>query len=324
MYKSWNVLENKELFKNVINSSLKEMNDEDYYYSNGYFYEKLLNFSDDKLKNIDIILDQGKLKGILIKSKQYGLNFIEPTNLTGKNMLSFINDEYKNYIIATDAFIDNENIYKTANMQSSINESVYESYYTFLIPKKLDENIIRDNIEKEIFPKLDKNNLIFENLTGKEISKELNEKYKNNICFSGIERKHNGQFGVAGFHYFAIDYVDDSKQFLVCKQDGNYIGVIKHGIYNNYGQIPHQGLPYIDVNHNYRNNGIATMMIKELNKYLLKDYPLFLTAESNMGRKCHMENLFLENITKTECVPYKGQEEYYNKHRNMINRDDER
>ena len=63
---------------------------------------------------------------------------------------------------------------------------------------------------------------------------------------------------------------------------------------------------------------------KELNKYLSKDYPLFLTAESDMGRKCHMENLFLENITKTECVSYKGQEEYYNKHRNMINRDDER
>jgi hypothetical protein len=57
-------------------------------------------------------------------------------------------------------------------------------------------------------------------------------------------------------------------------------------------------------------------MIQNLDKYLNKTLPLFLTQESELGHKCHMEEKFKKYIKETDCVSYDEQLEYCYKCKN--------
>ena len=313
MYKILEIKDNKELFKEILENYLVELRDnvEDYYYSNGTYYEKI-NENIDIVKNDVFIIDENNnFIDLITRDKYYGLDIIYTSLESSK--FDMLYDYFPSAIISIDYIDDMPNNYQIANMKSTLNNEEYQVFgpCTFLIPKTLDVNIIRDKIEEELFVELDKSQITFENKKGEELQDDIFKYYQHNPFFKGITCDSSNHSHIAGFHYFNLD-MDAKKDFLVCKQGNTYLGVIKYGIYDNYGSVKHQGLPYIDVNQKYQQNGIATLMIQQLNKYLDKDIPLFLTRESDQGKLCHMENLFLKYINTTICVPYEKQTEYYN------------
>lgn len=80
---------------------------------------------------------------------------------------------------------------------------------------------------------------------------------------------------------------------------GQVIGIMKYGLWGN-----EQSVAYIDVLVNCRNKGIATLMIKELDKHLYPMYELHLTDESELGHKCGMAKLFKKHIKSTVVKDY--------------------
>ena len=97
------------------------------------------------------------------------------------------------------------------------------------------------------------------------------------------------------------EYVKYSKMnYLVAKTNGKIIGVIKFG---EWSMVPGAILvSYIDVCEKYWGNGIATGMIKELNSYIDKE-KIYVTAESERGKKCHMLDTFKKYLScKIEVI----------------------
>lgn len=318
----FNAKKKPDKLKNALKSYLDKLDDDDYdYYGPADFYSYLLS-DDSNYENIDFVFEGKEFLGVLLKSKEFGLDTVQIIGEFNGNIYKVLTEQYPDYIIFINEYVNDEpfKYYNLANMKSSLGNEEYLScgHTSFLIPMHLDENIIRDKIEEDIHFVLNKKDLVFEDKTGSEILDELLQKYGKNQFFTGFSRSDSGHRHVAGFHYFGLDESDMRQNILTCKLNGQIIGVIKHGLYEGYGHIPHQGLAYIDVNIHYRNLGIAKLMIKELNNYLDKTLPLFLTRESDLGELCHMEKLFLENIHTTDCVSYDKQEEYYYKNKDRI------
>lgn len=315
-----NAKENKEYFKKQIKEYLSKLDDEDYYYGPGDFYEHLLD-DESNYENIDFVIDK-EFIGVLLKSNVDGINLMKLIGNFEENIYDKISTKYPSHIVFIAGYTSDTpfNYYNLANFKSTNGEEEYlsQSYSSFLIPKNMDENTIRDKIEELTIPTFDSSKLVIEDKTGEEILSEILKKYDDNPFFNGFSKNDNGHHNLSGFHYLSLDESDLHQKILVCKLEGQIVGVIKHGLYEGYGGIPHQGLAYIDVNRNFRNLGIAKLMIKELDKYLDKNLPLFLTRESDMGEICHMEKLFLENIHSTDCVAYDKQSDYYIENKDRI------
>lgn len=318
-----NAKENYWHFQNQLEIYLEELDDEDYYYGPAEFYDYLLQDTSN-YENIDFVMNDNKFVGVLLKSDVEGINLLKLIGDFDSSIYKKLIKSYPNTIIFIDGYTSDEPFiyYNLANMKSSLGYEEYlsQGHMSFLIPNYLSENLIRDKIEELTIPEFDKEKLIFEDKTGSEILDEILSKYDDNPYFTGFSTNKNNHRHLSGFHYLSLDESDRNQKILLCKLEGQIVGAIKHGIYDTDGRIPHYGLAYIDVNINYRNKGIAKIMIKELNKYLEPSLPLFLTDESDMGKICHIEKLFLENVYATECVPYSKQEEYYKNNANKIQR----
>lgn len=117
-----------------------------------------------------------------------------------------------------------------------------------------------------------------------------------NSCAMGV---------IAGFKYFNTEdlysYHKLDKDYLVAMYKGYIVGVIHYGV---WGSAKHQAVSYIDVNRAYWNQGIATMMIKELNKYLRPNMTLVITDESEQGRKIGISDLFKKYINSVKVKSY--------------------
>lgn len=307
------VQDNLQYIQKILEDKLQELDTPELYYDcQGYYYETLL----EKLKdnNNSVLISKDDITQIN-EYNIYGLNILY-VNVKSED-LDFLIEKYPESIIVSDAYCENKN-YQIANMKEDKN--LYTNTYNanIFIPNNMDKNILINRIKEDIYPELDYLNIKFEVKTGQELGQEIAERYKNNPVFNGYTKNDNNLYNVAGFHYLNIDTIDYNKNFLLCKQNNNYLGVIKFGEYG--FDDKHIGLPYIDVNKHYRNKGIATMMVKELNKHLTNELPLFLTRESEMGEKYHMKDLFVKNINNTICVPYEMQELYYEyKEKNKLN-----
>lgn len=118
-----------------------------------------------------------------------------------------------------------------------------------------------------------------------------------------------GHYNWAGFHYFsshdARSGTPDTVKYLIAYLNGMPVGVIKFGV---WPYTPdHTGIAYIDVHEKMKRKGIATAMVKELNKHLDTRLPLYLTDESEEGREAGMAHLFKREITAVECLSYEDQ-----------------
>ena len=197
-----------------------------------------------------------------------------------------------------------------------LGERNYEPYYYESLFATRKENIsaLKDLFEKRLLED-SKEEITFEHFTLNGLENyihRLNE--KDNIFGAGYWKSKYGHYPFAGFHYFKPEkFAADNIEYLIAKQGDKMVGAIKYGFYNTSISMPHNGINYIDVQVGFRNKGIAKQMIKELDKYLNKKYPLFLTDASGMGSECKMEEYFKKYISGTDVVAYYEQEKYYKK-----------
>lgn len=149
--------------------------------------------------------------------------------------------------------------------------------------------LIRDEYEKRYLPVVENTlDLTFKVLTATELNDYLKGfAYQTFHC--PIWKKDSGNYMIAGFHYFQqLDSFNLSSDmlYLVAMYGDIIVGLIKFGPYamTKNGWI----VSYIDVSEQNWEKGIATMLFKELPKYLPKNIPLYVTKESDMGKACHM------------------------------------
>ena len=322
--KIYNAHDNPALLKSKIKQYLNKSEYDDYCYGTPFFYSCILS-DESNYSNIDFVLED-ELKGVLLKTVSSGVDFVKPIGDFKENDFRFLSQVYPNCVFIADSVLSNkiQDCYEFANFKSSNGEETYQpnEHSSFLLPLSLGKDFLRDKIEERIIPKFDRSKLVIEDKLGKDIRKEIIDSYRDVPFFNGFSTDENGHYALSGFHYLTLSEVDMKQKLLGCKLGTQIIGTIKHGYYDStYGSIPHQGLAYIDVNKHYRGMGIAKLMIQELDKYLDKDTPLFLTPESELGKVCHMEDLFLKHIRSTDCVPYDKQYGYC-KHIRQEDRED--
>lgn len=236
-----------------------------------------------------------------------------------QDILDLIKDKYPNIIIEDSAYksIIIDNYYKV-NLQSSYDKNskyiLFDNTNQYWVSDKSMINNLRNIFEKNFFvDNINYDKLHFYNLSSEQYDKYLGTYLKNDKIFGIPMCENDGHYNIAGFKYLQPSLFGETKNYFICMQEGKLLGVIKHGIYGN-GNYKHQAIAYIDVNIAYRNQGIATLMIKQLDKYLEKDLPLFLTHTSELGKKCKIEEIFIKNIKKVPVVKYEEQEVYYTKY----------
>ena len=308
--------DNIEEFEQLLKNAIQNEEDEYFYISTGEIYEDILND-----KNYDGLFYVKNNDDITVISTftMWDFNCLRIIGDFDTNIYKDIIKTFPDYLVEIDSYSSDEpfEFYNLANTKSSKFNLEYRlNYSNFLIPKTMDESILRDKYEKEYIPEFDINKVYFEDKTGREIYNDIVKEFTYSP-FNGFQRDlDSNNYAVSGFHYFTLDESDLNQKILLCKQGNTILGAIKHGLYDNFGQMPHQAIAYIDVNKNYRNLGIATLMIQNLDKYLNKTLPLFLTQESELGHKCRMEEKFKKYIKETDCVSYDEQLEYCYKCKN--------
>lgn len=289
-------------FKNL----MKRLDEwDDLYYSIHYFLEK------ENLDNLYVVLDGYKITDIVSYDYTYGIKTLYPYFLNGekchKSTIENIKNYFKRDVLISTEWVDTKKYgLIDCNLKSSFDENhVYHLrhyHYTVLVPEN--ENMLRDAIEQERFPTLSK--ITFKVIDGKEVCNYLyNEKTNDYPLWSD---KYNKTV-IAGFHYFQNDFCEHHK-LLIAECDNMPIGVIKFGRYYEETSNAHYGLNYIDVNFAYRQKGIAKMLISEFAKIIPNDLPLVLSSESEMGKKCKMEEHFKNEKWNTELFTSKEWDEF--------------
>lgn len=107
-------------------------------------------------------------------------------------------------------------------------------------------------------------------------------------CFENFYYFAPSNFGFGGF----CDHPNE--EFIVAFKNNIIIGVICYGIYG-YDH-KYQAVSFIDVHKQYRNKGVATELIKELNNHIDKSQPLVLSSLSQEGKKYHIDEVFKKYI----------------------------
>ena len=172
------------------------------------------------------------------------------------------------------------------------------SYFT-----EYSENALLDSFEKQFFVKeVDVKNLVIKDMSAKEITKWVQNFYKlTNYMISPFWKRDSGMSSIYGFHYFKDHDEIEGVKTLVAMQNNRFIGVIHYGVWNNN---KYQSISYIDVAEPYKKKGVATKLIKELNKHLIPDMPLVLTDLSEEGKEAKMDELFKKYITVCKVYTY--------------------
>ena len=209
-------------------------------------------------------------------------------------------------------YLNVENIdkygYKFINLSSKINKNYRYVLSSGCYITRGNANILIDKIEEKYLPQLlDIRQVVIKRLKTKDIQVYL-ENY-NTGEFEGTWVNDCNMSSVVGFHYFTYRDVfsgEPEKDYLVALYKGQIIGIMKYGLWGN-----EQSVAYIDVLNTCRNKGIATLMIKALDKHLYPMYELHLTDESELGHKCGMAKLFKKHIKSTVVKDYEDLRGYH-------------
>lgn len=105
---------------------------------------------------------------------------------------------------------------------------------------------------------------------------------------------------IRSFHYFDVQdiicyYQPDDVKYLVAYVDEfkikNVIGIIKYAWYNDC----YIGINYIDIRVDYKRKGVATLLIKELDNYLVDKY-VVISILSKEGKEAKINEVFKNNL----------------------------
>lgn len=163
------------------------------------------------------------------------------------------------------------------------------------------EYYIRDAIERKYYPKnINFSKITYFCMTSIELQQYLRKKQMSPgyDCCWGESYVTPVEVGFTYFEYNDV-FNNKDKKYIIAKYNDLIVGVIKFGDYYN-----HQSIPYIDVRYGFREKGIATNMVKHLNKFLKTEPVLILTQESEMGKKCNIAKVFKKYITTTKVYTY--------------------
>jgi ribosomal protein S18 acetylase RimI-like enzyme len=151
-------------------------------------------------------------------------------------------------------------------------------------------NFFVDYFERIYFPAIENTeDISFRYIDAEDIFSYIRRDEFSKTSYPSWSEKY-GNSSIIGFHYFKPEDFPNTNYLLAIYND-TIIGVIKTGVYGN-GRDKRQSICYIDVSENYRQRGIAKMLIKELGKYLNPNLPLMLTDESELGALCKMAEHF--------------------------------
>lgn len=271
------------------------------------FESYLSNLEPKDYKKYIIGYNGNKIESVFIVSKEsFGVPFIYNIYCDNYDMLlkfcHIISDLIKDSVFSFEYLPEgNLNGFKFLNMDSNITKGYKYVLHSSAYITKYDENILKRKIEEKYFPKqLDIRQVVVKRWKTPDVRKYL-EKYETGN-FNGTWRNDCNMDAVVGFHYFTYRDVfsgEPTKDYLVALYKGQIIGIMKYGLWGK-----EQSVAYIDVLVNCRNKGIATLMIKELDKHLYPMYELHLTDESELGHKCGMAKLFKKYIKSTVVKDY--------------------
>ena len=170
-----------------------------------------------------------------------------------------------------------------------------------------DQNILKNAFEKQFLwqPEDSVVDLEFIDMSTEEISKATHS-HIDSLVYTPCCNTNNGHPVFPGFHYFwggdDFSYYDRNQKvrFLLArsKNTGKIAGVIR------YGEWPYTpgitSIAYVDVTTNARKKGVARLLARELNKVLDHSKPLALGNMSEMGKACHIDEVFKEEITNIQ------------------------
>ena len=192
--------------------------------------------------------------------------------------------------------------FKSMNLRSSFNEEYDYSVYHGVYLTQYDDNRFLKYIEKNyIINKIDLSKVKLELVKGADFS-DIFKKYYYTGVFDGYWRsRQSNMYKLVGFTYFTFTDALNTKDkdFLIAIYNNKIVGIIKMGIWDD-----HQSIAYIDVMETCRNQGLASYMIKNIEGYLYNNYPLCLTDESEMGKKCHMADKVKKAVSKVTVKTY--------------------
>ena len=271
-------------------------------------FESYLSVLDSKYYKKYIIGYKGnKIESVFIISKDtFGIPFVYNIYCDNYALLlkfcSIISDLIKDSVFSFDYLPDGDiNGFKFLNFDSNIAKGYKYVLHSGAYITKYNENNVKNKIEEKYFPKqFDIEQVVVKRWKTPDVMKYL-EKYEIG-CFSGNWINDCNMSSVVGFHYFTYRDVfsgEPEKDYLVALYKGQIIGIMKYGLWGN-----EQSVAYIDVLNTCRNKGIATLMIKALDKHLYPMYELHLTDESELGHKCGMAKLFKKYIKSTVVKDY--------------------
>lgn len=284
--------------------------DYDYGYDNlNYYFEKLLKekeMQDGLIKYGYVSFYGNSIGSILVAEYEMNIPLISTVYYSNSkslyNSICILSAKLKNSVFHLEYCLDEfrDSKFKFVNLNSTINKEKEYNLYHGCYLTEYDENIFVKEIEKHYFPEIDTKQLTFTCKTGKELEPYV--KQLRHFYFSGLWCARSSMPSIVGFTYFCTDDMynrGDNKNFLLAIYKGYIVGVIKFGVWTD-----HQAVAYIDVNEKYRNKGIATQMIKQLDNYVDKNYTLVLTDESEMGKLCHMNTIFRNEIKSVKVKTY--------------------
>ena len=196
----------------------------------------------------------------------------------------------------------NTSKFKIMKHNSSFDKDRAYMFYHGVYLTEYDVDLLPKMVEKKYFPDICLSEVEIKCVKAKEL-----EKYFNNMRddeYQGFWKSKYNNVAVSGFTYFHSEdfhanYGDI--KYLIALYKNRIIGIVKFGVWPN---STHQALSYIDISVKYRRLGLATRMLKELNKYISSDSAFILTDESEMGKLCHMNQLAKRCIIKTKVKTY--------------------
>lgn len=158
-------------------------------------------------------------------------------------------------------------------------------------------NLPKEQYEANVFPKLDKDQLTYKVMSGPEVKEWVNKKMTKSLPVNmTFYTAQNNNSHYVGMHYFYSPYehMGEKIKYLIAFQDDTIVGVICYGYWGDSDQLE---LSYIDVAHPYRNQGVATALVKEFANVVKDEPSIRLSGESELGAKCHMHDLFKKHLT---------------------------
>ena len=310
----------REYDRNIIEKNIKDYIDKDTYGYNQEYVFFMQKISDDSywkylMENALLALYGNQHIALFFIEKLLNVNIVDmmylpygyiSSELT-MNYIDIISSKIENSIFWITNGMDNLNPkYKHLDLTSTFGDRPYRNSGRGAGITEYNPCLMRDVYEQIMFPKIDnQDNIEVKAITNSEMNRyvmELNSKLGYKLSAYWGDRFQTPS--ISGFTYLHpkdSSKLDETTKFLCAIYKGTIIGVIYFGV---WGNNRYQSISYIDISSKYKRMGIATMLIKSLNKYLRSDLPLVITDLSDEGKAARIDLIFKKYITKTKLYTY--------------------